>query len=404
MKNIIILLFLVLLFNSCKKEIENTNITEIPVSDFIVSLASANGLKYSYDFQNLSENATEYCWYFGNGDSSKLKNPLYNYKQTGVYNITLIVKNNNSTDTSMQVLVVEAIPIENRPIAEFILQFNIDTPTSAIILNRSKNYTTCTWVVDDVIQSNEVSPTLQLSNSEKHIVKLITENENHIKVSFYLEFIPKEYKNKFSLKYLLINLNPTRYQLYATRTEDIPATYYFSFGSNPKDTVNDITPPFYYNILYNDLLPHSLTGYYYKKNISAYKVFKTFDLTNLNVENLISSLQGNYNFFERKIISDKNQDSYLNDTILNVFSNSPLKLQLYDSLYYDMFSGYLSSESTSEYYRFKEMDNDAYKEGEFRINHLDFGIKDKTLKTKIGKTSTNGAIISLRTYSGIKLQ
>ncbi len=41
-------------------------------------------------FINRSENATQYIWYFGNGDSSMLENPVYTYADTGLYDVMLI--------------------------------------------------------------------------------------------------------------------------------------------------------------------------------------------------------------------------------------------------------------------------------------------------------------------------
>ncbi|MDX2247825.1 MAG: PKD domain-containing protein [Bacteroidia bacterium] len=44
-------------------------------------------------FTDFSENAIKWKWYFGNGDTSLLKNPVYTYKTPGTYPVTLIVEN-----------------------------------------------------------------------------------------------------------------------------------------------------------------------------------------------------------------------------------------------------------------------------------------------------------------------
>lgn len=43
-------------------------------------------------FMNLSSNAKSYKWYFGNGDTSNTKDPIYVYPAYGVYNIKLLVR------------------------------------------------------------------------------------------------------------------------------------------------------------------------------------------------------------------------------------------------------------------------------------------------------------------------
>ncbi len=52
------------------------------------------------NFSDTSFNApTSWKWYFGDGDSSNLRNPVHIYNQTGTYDVTLIATNANGSDT-----------------------------------------------------------------------------------------------------------------------------------------------------------------------------------------------------------------------------------------------------------------------------------------------------------------
>lgn len=51
-------------------------------------------------FRDTSFNApTQWKWYFGDGDSSTLRNPSHTYSQPGIYTVTLITTNANGADT-----------------------------------------------------------------------------------------------------------------------------------------------------------------------------------------------------------------------------------------------------------------------------------------------------------------
>lgn len=50
------------------------------------------------DFENLSQDATSYHWAFGDGSTSTLENPIHEYEEDGVYDVTLTVTNACGTD------------------------------------------------------------------------------------------------------------------------------------------------------------------------------------------------------------------------------------------------------------------------------------------------------------------
>lgn len=50
----------------------------------------------SIQFINHSQNATQYVWYFGNGDSSTAIQPVYTFSSSGTYPVMLVAKNPNT--------------------------------------------------------------------------------------------------------------------------------------------------------------------------------------------------------------------------------------------------------------------------------------------------------------------
>jgi PKD repeat protein len=83
----------------------NSTFTIINVlqSAFLVANFSSNVTKgyapLSVQFNDLSENATEWNWDFRDGENSADKNPVHIYSKDGTYNVTLTVKNDNDSNT-----------------------------------------------------------------------------------------------------------------------------------------------------------------------------------------------------------------------------------------------------------------------------------------------------------------
>lgn len=59
-----------------------------------------DSLKVQFDFATVLGTVTTYNWKFGDGDSSNLDKPFHNYKQPGVYTVTLTL---NGTNTNSNV-------------------------------------------------------------------------------------------------------------------------------------------------------------------------------------------------------------------------------------------------------------------------------------------------------------
>jgi len=73
--------------------IVSVNVYDQPLADF-----SYNAVYQEVTFTNLSENATDYLWDFGDGNTSYEESPVYNYTANGTFTVTLTASNNICTD------------------------------------------------------------------------------------------------------------------------------------------------------------------------------------------------------------------------------------------------------------------------------------------------------------------
>lgn len=76
-----------------------TSLIEKPIATF-----SFNYTNDSIKFNNQSQQATSYEWYFGDDSTSTENSPTHVYSNNGNYNVTLIAKNDCSADTITQVV------------------------------------------------------------------------------------------------------------------------------------------------------------------------------------------------------------------------------------------------------------------------------------------------------------
>ena len=91
----------------------------LPVANFS-SNVSKGYAPLSVQFTDLSENATEWEWDFGDGNSSTEQNPVHTYTSAGNYTVNLTVSNAEGSDSEEKTdYIVVSEHLSGAPVANF---------------------------------------------------------------------------------------------------------------------------------------------------------------------------------------------------------------------------------------------------------------------------------------------
>ena len=179
----------------CYDTISNVvNIGKRPLSGFTSNIIC--GLDQS--FVNYSINATTYQWFFGDGYTSSMTNPIHTFPSQGTYVITLNTADNNGCldSISSEINIVENVP------ADF--TYSYDSCTKQISFTPLNTINNCFWVFGDGSTSSESSPIYNYKSPGVYEVSLITNrgtdcsetSKTEIKISETLEkhlYIPNTF-------------------------------------------------------------------------------------------------------------------------------------------------------------------------------------------------------------------
>lgn len=124
-------------------------------------------------FTDLSLNATDWFWEFGDGESSTDQNPTHEFQDTGYFDITLITLNNGCSDT----LIVENMIYVSPPIADLEYSFSCEVPDVFTYSNESYGYTSWNWILPDGTTSTEDPLTLTFPDPGQYIVRVQAFND-----------------------------------------------------------------------------------------------------------------------------------------------------------------------------------------------------------------------------------
>lgn len=115
---------------------------------------------------------TSYQWNFGNGQTSTQQNPVYNYINPGVYNITLTVTSTGGcTDSEVQPITINAIPVASFTAPQTCHGNAVPfTNTSNILGNVNLNYQ---WSFGNGNTSTQTNPTQMYTNPGQYLATLI---------------------------------------------------------------------------------------------------------------------------------------------------------------------------------------------------------------------------------------
>lgn len=151
-------------FNRCtNKTVEPI----IPIANFKYELGKNGEVK----FTNTSQNANNYIWEFGDGESSSEINPVHIYKTENNYKIKLKVNSieNIKDEITQEVNVNNFIP-------EASFEYSLGDNGLIKLKNTSINSKNFTWSFGDGSNSNEVNPVYLYKNNGNYIIQLIASN------------------------------------------------------------------------------------------------------------------------------------------------------------------------------------------------------------------------------------
>ncbi len=124
-------------------------------------------------FANLSSGGNEYVWVFGDGGVSSGQNPVYQYSDTGYFNVVLYVKNNGCRDS----LRIDSFIRIKPPIAKFIYTTSCASKLHFVFTDKSIGATSWQWDFGDGTTSTQKSPVHDYGGYGNYLVKLTVSND-----------------------------------------------------------------------------------------------------------------------------------------------------------------------------------------------------------------------------------
>lgn len=146
-------------------------------ADFMYLNELNSNMVYFTD-NSVGNNIVKYFWNFGNGDTSSVKNPVYQYTTAGYYDVCLTSWN---ADNSCSNMACKSIKVGNDtlvclPNFEYISKYD----SNIVRFNNLSigNYVETTWDFGDGTTSNEINPIHQYTNAGIYLAKLTIKDVN----------------------------------------------------------------------------------------------------------------------------------------------------------------------------------------------------------------------------------
>lgn len=143
--------------NECGTDTAYHTITVLPntVNSFFNTSTTAGCVPLTVDFTQYTLGGTNYHWNFGDGNVSSTYSPSHTFTQTGTFNVSLIVDNSCSFDTT-----VVAITVHPSPVVAFSHEpDSVCTFTQFQFINESEPLASYLWNFGDGNTSNLTNPT-----------------------------------------------------------------------------------------------------------------------------------------------------------------------------------------------------------------------------------------------------
>lgn len=161
--------------NGCVDSLSQLFIPSVLEADF--KLVDSTGCApYAVRFNNTASNTVKFYWDFGDGHYSTRKNPTHVYKNTGHYDVKLVVESaDGCRDSIVKINLVHVEDIQAK------YDINYTSSCAPMIVNftdRSSNSTSWFWDFGDGSSSNAANPFHIYNNSGKYTVTLVVGNGN----------------------------------------------------------------------------------------------------------------------------------------------------------------------------------------------------------------------------------
>ena len=117
-----------------------------PSANFVADTTVACALS-DVSFINLSTGASDYTWYFGDGDTAMSVNPSHGFAALGMMDVTLVASNKGCSDTLYRPLYIQVL--EPLPVIGMTSRYLCDTPETVHFVNLSIGDDTWSWTLPD---------------------------------------------------------------------------------------------------------------------------------------------------------------------------------------------------------------------------------------------------------------
>ena len=148
---------------SVRSGLVNVSDQVAPVADFTYdSFGTLSPVSVEFtDTSSNTDSSTTRAWDFGDGVTSKLQNPVHQYVEAGMYNVTLTVTNQYASNetTKLGIITVEAWNVPNWATNDSWPQFQKDAQHSGFSEGAAPSTATRAWVSDEIgaVRSSSVA-------------------------------------------------------------------------------------------------------------------------------------------------------------------------------------------------------------------------------------------------------
>ena len=201
-------------------------VTSPPTADFDFQV---NGNEVT--FNNLSVNATDFIWDFGNGETSTVSNPVITYNEPGTYNASLTASNDCRDDELIKTIVVIGLP-----------EASFSSSETTVCTGQSVNYfdnstgspSSRLWTFEGGTPESSTieNPTVQYMLPGQYDVTLSITNENGTDVAESVDYINVVESVEADFSYI-VNGGEITFQNQSTSAQE----YTWDFGDGNTSTV-----------------------------------------------------------------------------------------------------------------------------------------------------------------------